>query len=83
MARKREVIDPVNPEVQALLISGAVSSISWWSAFALGTLRELNFKVDAHEILALYILLVAMAWVCISQVLPMLFKAPLPHKRMA
>lgn len=43
------------------LISGAVSGVSWYAAFALGILRELNGRIAASLLLALWLAAMAAA----------------------
>lgn len=48
--------DPAHlPLLRKLLISGGISGLSWWSAFILGTFRELNFVVSFRLILLVYL----------------------------
>ncbi|MFY9291311.1 MAG: hypothetical protein WAP03_11535 [Methylorubrum rhodinum] len=43
------------------LVSGAVSGVSWYAAFALGLMRELNGRVPASLLLALWLAAVVIA----------------------
>ncbi|BBE72551.1 hypothetical protein OHA_1_02147 [Pleomorphomonas sp. SM30] len=45
-----------------LFAAGALSGVSWYAAFALGTFRELNGAVPAARLLALWFAAVLFAW---------------------
>lgn len=45
-----------------LFAAGALSGVSWYAAFALGTFRELNGTVPATRLLALWLTAVLLAW---------------------
>ena len=47
------------PLLKKLLTSGGLSAISWWTAFLLGTFKELNFKYSFLEMTSLYFILIA------------------------
>ncbi|WP_246101861.1 hypothetical protein [Methylobacterium terricola] len=52
----RPMLDGVSGRRTAIfLISGAVSGVSWYAAFALGLMRELNGRVPASLLLALWL----------------------------
>ncbi len=40
--------------LEKLLLSGAVSAVSWWTAFALGVFKELNFTASFTLIMTVY-----------------------------
>ncbi|WP_244965547.1 hypothetical protein [Methylobacterium soli] len=42
-------------EAGIFLVSGAVSGVSWYTAFALGLMRELNDRVPAHLLVLLWL----------------------------
>ncbi|MFH6783927.1 MULTISPECIES: hypothetical protein [Methylobacterium] len=52
----RPMLDGVSGRRTAIfLVSGAVSGVSWYAAFALGLMRELNGRVPAGLLLALWL----------------------------
>jgi hypothetical protein len=67
------------------LASGAISGMSWWIPLGVGAFPQLNFRVGAETILAIYALLVVIAIVLASLiarfVLPQLTMVTLPRAK--
>ena len=51
-----------------LALIGAISSVSWFAPFLLGTAAELNFKVKMEDVLSVYAMAVVAAWLVIFTV---------------
>lgn len=51
-------LDQLKNTWRMVLISAAISNVSWWYAFALGVFKFLNFKHSIHEYLLSYLLLI-------------------------
>jgi hypothetical protein len=59
----RRLFDAAPPlEAATLAMIAAVSSVSWFMPFVLGVASELNFKVPALELLAIYGAAIGMGW---------------------
>lgn len=58
-ARTQNLLLPQNlASLRKLLMSGGLSAISWWSAFAMGTFKELNFVFSFRDLFSVYVLMV-------------------------
>lgn len=70
---KKELSTRDIPIIRRLMMAGAVSAISWWTAFIMGTFRELNFRFSFTLLTGIYAIAVFAALAGLYVITPILF----------